>query len=112
MSNYSLCGHITNWHLKEYLDLAHKNSWSVQIEVVWAAQSKGYSLVALHEAVQWGTKLANLITITDNTGSQLLEKNTPGIPDFFLSALHKYLVKICCCRWPSKYFFFFVAKHF
>ena len=52
MSNYSLCGHITNWHLKEYLDLAHKNSWSVQIEVVWAAQSKGYSLVALCEAVQ------------------------------------------------------------
>lgn len=93
MSNYSLHGHIANWHLKEYLDLAHKNSWSMQIEAGWAAQSKGYSLVALYEAVQQGTKLTDLITITDNTVFQPLEKNTPGIPNFSLSALHKYLVK-------------------
>ncbi|KAG9310335.1 hypothetical protein JVU11DRAFT_9465 [Chiua virens] len=51
-SNYLLRGHIVNWHLLEYLELAEKNSWSLQIKGVHSTFSVGYTFRTLHEAIQ------------------------------------------------------------
>ncbi|KIK21006.1 hypothetical protein PISMIDRAFT_12527 [Pisolithus microcarpus 441] len=41
MSNASLCVHIVNWHLEEYLVLAEEHKWSIQIDIVQNAFTAG-----------------------------------------------------------------------
>ncbi|KAG6371769.1 hypothetical protein JVT61DRAFT_9123 [Boletus reticuloceps] len=100
-SNYSLHAHIANWHLDEYLELAEKNNWSVQVDPVRKAFStKGYTFRTLRDAIRRGHKLNALPPVHfDHRDSQardflpLSEKNMPAIPNFSLAAMHEYLVR-------------------
>ena len=97
-SNHFLRSHIVNWHLEEYLKLAKKEDWSVQIDAVRIAQSTGYSLRAIQQAIQEGHKLTVLPELRSNSSDSQPRRfpssdNTPAIPEFSLTALQEYLVK-------------------
>lgn len=101
-SNSSLRGHIINWHLEEYLELAEQNGWVVQLSAVQSAFSMGYTFKTLREAIQQGNKIAALPPAPrpghgDSLPGNLLpsgtEKSTSAFPEFSNAALHEYLVK-------------------
>lgn len=98
-SNYSLRGHVVNWHLEEYLALADENGWIPQIDSIRIALGTGYTLKTLLEAIQQGHQLTTLPPAPrpNNGGIQqhdrLQSSDAPTVPEFSLGAMHDYLVR-------------------
>ena len=90
--------HILNWHLKEYLLLVDKYHWPVQIKTIQVIIDLDYKLLTILEVIWKGHSLNKLPPILPKTSGShdflpSLEKKTPVLPNFSLSAMHEYLVK-------------------
>ena len=91
-----LWGHITKWHLIEYLKIASNpnRQWQIQLSNVEVVISLGYTFDEPKEIVKKDGKLNNLLSHSTNstTPDDAASKNWANILPFSLPQLHKHLV--------------------
>jgi hypothetical protein len=102
-SNSSLRPHIEKYHLSEYLVLAEREGWPIQIHSVQAALNVGYTFKTLAEALaQPGVTIRSLPPAPrpqsgDYLTSGIFPQPTPSLgadlPEFSMGAMHDAIVK-------------------
>lgn len=102
-SNTTLYGHTKKFHIDEFLTLAESEGWQIFIPSVNATFNAGYILKTLHNVLkQPGITIHKLPpaphpepgdVIPIHVNRQPSTSLDTDLPDFFIAALHEYIVK-------------------